>query len=227
MCYSEPASWAAAGVGVSGMAFLYARQRADAAQDPARWGEMVGFQTGWLALVLMQFYEAIMWRQVRKGAPSHRSVERAAMVTNVSQPLALNAVMLIAMGTTVGVMTRRGLAALLGAYAVAAALWAAHYWNKLRAAAPTDCGAGTCRLRWDWIGEGDSSAAFWTFYLLALTVPPFVLLSKPLNVVIPVTLLATLWASSWLGQPVGSKWCFLAVVLPWVSALAYKPLSTD
>lgn len=227
MCYSESASWGAAAVGVAGMAAYSAKTSDDACRSHISRAQTVGLQTGFLSLILMQVYEALMWRQLRTQTPRHRTLERAAMVTNVAQPLAFGAVALFALGGSVDATTRTGLSVLLGAYAVAAAGWSVHHWNKLRAAAADDCGNLTCRLRWDWLGNGTARTAFWAFYMVALIAPLALLPRSPLNIVLPVAVLATYGVSSYMGEPHGSKWCFIAVALPWIITIVYKPLPAD
>lgn len=252
MCYSERASWGAFAFGASGMAaFVSERlhQRLHQRRHVSNPSALVPYSEetvilalGFGALVVMQLYEALMWRHQRLGIRSDRTIERVAMITNVLQPIVVGLLIVRACqrhvwptvfategaprgrptSLAVPIWQRVGLllALLLWiAYTASATIGVVTRYHRLAPAAPIDCDTTktVCRLDWSWTeGALNFGSMHWWLYLVLLTVGLCVIDDKWTRIATIVISLGALVISTWfLGPPIGSKWCFLAVVLPW------------
>ena len=91
MCYSERASWIALGVSVAGLAaFVVARHphqpMISSLHDV---GETAALTVSLACIVVIQLFEAIMWRNQRRGDLGDGTAERYTMVIASLQPLAV------------------------------------------------------------------------------------------------------------------------------------------
>ncbi len=224
MCFSEKASWGAFALGAAGV--VAGMARGAVAEDDYERRVRTGLSVALLFLVAMQLFEALMWRGLR--------VNLYAMVSNLLQPLALGALVLALTWDYEHPRTndpdapsdrpRSGvwyaaLAALV-LYVLSVIPYLPRAW-RATAAAPvrslTDCGAdgGACRLEWAWTkSEVGVPGWVWSAFLLSILMSALLVRPWSTGVTLACVMAATLVLAHAVGKPVGSKWCFFAILLP-------------
>lgn len=249
MCYSESASWVALLVGVSGtVAFALERRRQEKASkdDRSMRGETVAIVLAMVSLVLMQFYEAFMWRNLRLHQGAGGTVERCAMITNMMQPAILATGMLTvyysassspphssasASPSSSSPTLARIVAAILVVYVIMCMYAGGRRFDRIRGVeAPLDCNLThtSCRLRWDWVECTDDPSvelptAHWMMYMVLLAAGISLVRSRAIRYTFLAIAFGTLiFSMFFLDSPRGSKWCFFASILPWALFVASR-----
>jgi len=234
MCYSEKASWLAFFIGLSGIcAFSIARHRSkniDTQTISQHSSLETGFiSIGFMSVVLMQFYEAIMWRN--QGLKHHQTgtTERIAMITNVSQPIVFGLLLITAIldknkekdkdeSRTYPYLHFAG--GLLILYIISSIYGITNQYSLIKPATKTDCNLRKdCRLDWSWAhGKNSLHTAHWFLYMITLVTMLLLIRDRMTRNIIIIFVLGTFVISDlFLGPPRGSKWCFLAISVPWVA----------
>jgi hypothetical protein len=228
MCFSEKLSYAALAVGLSGIAALAVR-----AERESKNGKSVAAQQRSVFLafgvfvVLIQLYEALMWRRIRLNLAPSSILQRLLVLTVLAQPFVFGLGMsVVALGKP-DIWPRWQPFTVLGFVILYVGFACASFLilqSKIKAAAPNDCAVGGCRLDWKWVPNFHITWVVW-----------FIVLFLSFGLVRPwyssVTLMAfsiSIISSSWIffSWPFafGSKFCFFGVVLPWiVFALPLQP----
>ena len=217
MCFSERLSVLAFLVGASGTVATSIRAERERTQRPVAAQQRVVFAATSVAVVLVQLYEALMWRLIRLRRPPALTIQWLLLATVLSQPLILGA-------GTAAVAFRNPdawpawqawtVVSLSAVYLAAVGFTLGRKLTSVRPAVPNDCGTGGCRLNWNWASGMEPA---WAMYFVVIsTCVAFV---KPassaayLGAAVAASILAALLL---FARPFGSRWCFVGVLLPWV-----------
>lgn len=217
MCFSESWSYAALIVGTTGIGLSIAR-----AERERRDRKKVATEQRYALIipsvltVVMQLYEALLWRAIRLKSGRMVMLEHLLMVTVLAQAAVVG-------GTSIVVRLRNTdafpsyqiwvLASLTAVYVIMAGWALLQRFGNMPAITANDCGIG-CRLNWDWSANMN---LVWVAYHVLVFVA-FAFVQPPRSAAVLAGFLLALCLVSWflLPKPYGSKWCFLAVVLPWI-----------
>lgn len=216
MCFSERWSYAALLVGATGIGLSIARaERERRDRKFVATDQRYALIATSVLIVVVQLYEAMLWRGIRLKSGRMVTMEYLVVVTVLAQAV-------LAGGSSIVVRIRNRdafpsyqiwvLAVLTAVYVIMAAAALLQLSGKMPPITANDCGVG-CRLNWDW----SNNMPIWVAYhVLVSAVLAFV--QPPRSAAVLTGFLLAAVAVSWflLPKPYGSKWCFIAVLLPWI-----------
>lgn len=186
-------SWATFGIGTLGTAALFKTAPALS----------IFFAT----VVVMQLYEALLWRQRGRCTPTNDAVSKIAALTNHAQPLVLFFACRAFMAPVHPGAEPLAWAA-LGAYAIAAALVTKRFAEHEACTEVTANG-----LEWKW---NAAEPRLYALYMASVCATLYSYFGSSLVTWITVV---SFGLSYWLykgTKMVGSMWCFFGALLPWL-----------
>lgn len=203
MCFSEDVSWATFVASLAGSAVLIA--------DPRPHVKVLGWF--FVNIGLMQFFEAMLWRQRGQCTRANELLSKAAAVTNHIEPLVLWALSVRLLTPTSASAASLALVLVL-AYA---AIMGHATLSYLRSPRDRTCATVTRNgLVWTWNYGWHQSM----YYLFVVTLMATLFAYFPSSV--RVGLMAIFGGSFALSHAlygpskmVGSMWCFVGALVPW------------
>ena len=208
MCWNEPVSWATFGIGTALSVISAAVVR-----KPA----VIAVSIVWIWVLLMQFFEALMWRDQKCGK-LNKFATTGAYVANIMQPIVIFIVLIVACNPPAPYKIVAGIVV-----AVYACYMLANAFRMESQPCTEQCEDGkNCKhLYYKW---WDKMKAGGLIYVLAI-VALILLLCRPIwfgIFEVGYILLTLLVASRFFGKSTASTWCWLAAFAPLFTIFFWK-----